>query len=490
MDTPIALNMSERIKAGEPSELLRPPAYHEGIYPWNLGRVPPKLGDTIHPGRSCAIFVVHGMGREFASGTAVRLRSGFEDALEAILSWQREQQKWKGIQPETSPPPFVYGGYWADYGDLQKTFPEDWSRFNEREREFFSQLWKKRAFSKTRAFFWFLKQQFRLLRWGMLREVGPLVYILYWPLQVVLFAALVFALIRHPQLITDFLSDVRLYLDPQGLVERAIVQRIDYRVGQEFLRMIGLDWDFQPLPEDKRIEASGERFVFEIIVWVAHSLGSVISYNVLSDLFVRADEFEKTGDAKQKEGVRRFRTALRRFVTTGSPLDKVAFLFKDRSLRPWPKDGRGRRAFLQGGETLQKGDPPELQEWWINFYHVLDPVSGALSSPYICVGQRPCNIHILAGILNWIMPALAHVAYWKDLGTLRFILGRTYGKEYLHDQEYKPLPPETLAYRILLGYFVWAAILIVGAYAIITYVIVKWSPVLTKLINLFLVKFM
>lgn len=162
-------------------------------------------------------------------------------------------------------------------------------------------------------------------------------WLLYLPLQVVSLAALTFALTRHPKLITGFLTDVRLYLEPRGLVEKAIVERIDERISEVFCRMIGLDLNFRRLPSDELIEASGERITFERVVWVAHSLGTVISYKLLSDLLHRAAALEQNGDREQKAGVRRFRKALRRFVTMGSPLDKVAFLFGKRSLRPWPR---------------------------------------------------------------------------------------------------------------------------------------------------------
>jgi hypothetical protein len=120
------------------------------------------------------------------------------------------------------------------------------------------------------------------------------------------------------------------------VIERAIVQRVDKRVGKEFLRMIGLDWDFKPLPVSEMLKSDGKPVVFDRLIWVAHSLGSVISYNVLSDLFQRADDLDRIGTREQKQGVQKFRDALRRFVTIGSPLDKIAFLLGRDALRPWP----------------------------------------------------------------------------------------------------------------------------------------------------------
>jgi len=450
----------------------RPLAFEEGNFLWNIQRVPHTLPDgKTHPGRSSAIFVVHGIGQQRWTETAAHLRAGFEDAFEEISAWQKKHpEQASGVSQIDLPPPFILDGYWANYDDIHATFPEDWKRFSEREQKFFGGLWKLRVVSGARTIGWVLRQQLRLLHPNVLREVGLFAWILYWPFQIVSSAALLFAWFRHRELITGYLNDVRLYLEPRGVVERAIVQHIDYRVGLEFLRMIGLDWDFRPLPTCQLLEVGGERLSFKRVVWVAHSLGTVISYNVLSALFHKADEIERAGDDEQKKGRALFRNALTRFVTMGSPLDKVAFLFKEESLRPWPWPKDGRRAMLKGGEFLESNDPATT-EWWVNFYHVLDPVSGALESPFICGNQPPSNIHIRSGL----MPGMAHVAYWKDPTTLRFILGRTFGPSYLKDKEYRPWPHAVLSGLAAMGYLTWAAILFGAVYALY-----RWGPYLLR----------
>jgi hypothetical protein len=442
---------------------LRPEPWDEGAYPWSLHRVPETIRvndvEVPHPAHTSAIFVVHGMGQPKWAQTAAALRSGFEDVEERIERWQKGHPAPPGtdeIDLSPIPTPYILDGYWGDYADLSRTFPKDWALFDEEERGYFDQVWKLRTVSKGRTYAWFLWQQLRLLHPRVLREVGPLAYLIYVPLQVVSAATLTLAFFRHPIVLTKYLGDVRLYLDPRGLVERAIVQNVEFRVGRAFLKLIGLDWDFRALPEDQRIEEAGRRIVFERVVWVAHSLGTVISYNVLASLFERAKDLEDHGDEAQRRGVRRFREALRRFVTLGSPLDKVAFLFGGRSLRRWPAGTR--RSALVGGETLHDGDPPQEREWWVNFYHVLDPVSGALSSRCICGDQPPANIHI--GFLR--APGFAHVAYWKDSLVLRFVLARTYGRRFLRDREYRPRSVVVLALFAVVSYVVWF-VLVTGA---------------------------
>ncbi len=415
-----------------------PRAYEENVYAWHIGRTPEKIvnddGNKVdYPTRVSGVFLVHGIGEQNFTETAAQLRSGFEDALVRIRQWQHEQGiPASELQPEL-PPPYIREGFWADYPDIRKTFPEDCNRFTPSQLAFFEKLWAIRILKPLRTVGWMLKQQFSLLHPRVICEVGLWAWLMYWPLQITSTTILLFALLRYPKIITGFLTDIRLYLDPRGIVERAIVQRIDRRVGQRFLAMLGLGWDFRPLTgkhKDKQVQVDGKPVTFQRIVWVAHSLGTVISYNVISDLFTRATEIMEATKGRennlQRQGAKIFLGAIKRFVTLGSPLDKVAFLFPRTALRPWPPAMRDK--FMKPGKTGGK--------WWVNFYDVFDPVSGPLESIILCGDNPPTNLHTAIGNV----PGYAHVAYWKDIGILRFILGRTYGPVDLPDQTYGAKP--------------------------------------------------
>jgi len=444
-----------------------PRSYEKDIYPWHVGKVADIIVDgrsLTHPVRKHAIFVVHGIGNQQLTETAATLRSGFEDALEEIYNWQKTQ----GINPVLGdfrrvPPPFIKEGFWADYDNLQTTFPEEWKVLEAGKQEFFSRLWRMRALSSTRAFAWFLRQQLRLLHPKVIFEISLFAWLLYFPLQILSLTGLVLVRIFFPGVVSRVLADVRLYLAPKGITERAIVQRIDYRVGADFLRMIGLNWDFLPLSKSDLAKVQGEPVIFERVVWVAHSLGTVISYNVLSDLFSRAEELQTRGTSKQKEGVRRFREALSRFVTLGSPLDKVAYLFGTGSLRPWPKGDREK--LVNHGDTIQQNG---RKEWWVNFFHVLDPVSGALSSSLICGKRAPINVSI--GPFG--IPGVAHLAYWTDSTTLRYILSRVFGRRFMPDKEYGSTRAGFSTFSALIGYVAWTLI-IVGVPVLIVWGLVE-----------------
>lgn len=465
-----------------------PRAYENDRYAWNLSRVPDKIeidGKTYeHPGRNCAIFVVHGIGDQKWTQTSANLRSGFEDCFELISKWQTENppkpDRTDLIQQELLAPPFIFDGYWSDYADLEATFPEEVAKFNERERNFFGNLWKNRS-STLRTYFWFLRQQIRILNPRLIKKVG-IYYLAYFPLQVVALVAITFSLLRQPRILRRFIQDVRLYADPSGIIERTVVQRIDYRVGEKFLRLMGLDWNFENLKDSDLIETSGKKVTFDRIIWVSHSLGTVVSYNVLSDLFHRAAEMEQDGTDEQKRGVNKFRQTLRRFITMGSPLEKIAFLFGDGALRPWPNVDR--QELIQGGELLpptksqnKKPNPDKALEgeWWVNFYNIFDPVSGVLRNKMICGSTPPMNLLSKTRLLS-LIPGMAHAHYWTDIHrTQRFILSRAFGPFFLRDKSVKPYAPWVRLLLSIAGIIFW-----MGLIFLLPWAVFKFSPELIR----------
>lgn len=427
--------------------VTRPEAYEQEYYPWTYRRLPKG-----HPGKKCAVFVVHGIGQQNRTETAANLRAGFEDALEKVDKWQQKNnlKTLTNVDLARFPAPFTLDGYWSNYNEIEKTFPDDWKKFNIREKEFFSNLWRHKTVSVFRTYFWFLKTHFRILSPTVMGKGGVSVfaYLLYWAAVPFSFLAVTFSLLRHPVVLTDFLSDVRLYGEPRGMIEKAIVQRIDYRVGKEFLSMIGLDWDFKKLKAKERLDSSGLKPEFTRIIWVAHSLGTVISYNVISDLCTRALDLKKTGTKEQKDGVNRFFKRLYRFVTMGSPLDKFAFLFEG-SLRPWPEKAKD---FI-GNPGKAKRSANLFAGFWVNFYSVFDPVSGVLTNRETYNGFAPRNFHIRSwrgGIPGW-----SHSGYWRDQFTLSYILTRTFGKKTLLYKSFKPWPTWLKRAIVIAGFLGW-----------------------------------
>jgi hypothetical protein len=420
----------------------RPRAW-EKVYQWHIGQVPDS-----DPSKKSAIFVVHGMGKQSWAETAAALRANMEDTLEKMLL---KNNKWENL-----PASFVQEGYWANYDNFKENFEDDWNRLEDTNHPFFQMLWSARSISKVKTFAWFLGQLPRLLfDWRVVKHESFPAFLVYLLLAVAAPPLLALIILLFPSVMSQVLNDVRIYCSPRGMVERAIVQRIDYRVGEAFLKLIGLNWDFRPLRAEEKYKVDGKPYEFKRVFWVAHSLGSVISYNVLSDIFARADELALNGDVIQKEGVDKFWESLQRFITIGSPLDKIAVLFGKNVLRPWPrrmflKDEEEKRAANEGFGNFRKN-------WWINYYHFLDPVSGALSNDIICpANQRPNNYH-LKNLFR--LPGLAHVAYWKDKTFLSYLLSRFFGKERVTHKRKRAFHPIVLALIASTAYLIWLILL-------------------------------
>jgi hypothetical protein len=368
-----------------------------------------------------AVFVVHGMGAHRRGETAVTLRYGFEDAAEALRSRPED--------PVNIPATYILEGYWGDFPNLEETMPAEWKTFSEGEKSFFSSLWKARSRSTFRTARWFAWQALNLpyeVLQNLDVKVGWL-YRLFRAAVYVVVAALawltliLFFLTKAGRdVLSNVLGDVYLYLNPQGEIEQAIVQRIDRQVGEHFLQLLGLNWDFAKLPasgpaKNSQLRVGGTPHVFDHVTWVAHSLGTIVSYNVISDLIARCKKFHEKADREKdddlKERVKRVRDGLHRFVTIGCPLQKIASLFPG-SLRKWPDDSL---------TPFVKAKP---DNWWVNFYDVLDPVSGILrSSDYF---SRARNHHTPS---RWPFPGFAHTHYWHTDFIGEYILTQTHFEE-------------------------------------------------------------
>ena len=146
-------------------------------------------------------------------------------------------------------------------------------------------------------------------------------------------------------------------------------------------------------------EADGRTALYDRIVVVGHSLGSVVAYDTLNAI-LREDE--ATGLPLQADQ----RTAA--LITFGSPLDKTAYVF--RSQQPGEHDIR---------EALSSAYQPLVSDYryrprrWLNLHSWLDWISGSLdyydSSPGAEGGTRRvenvCDMQATT-------PVIAHTEYW------------------------------------------------------------------------------
>jgi hypothetical protein len=146
---------------------------------------------------------------------------------------------------------------------------------------------------------------------------------------------------------------------------------------------------------------------YEQIIVAGHSLGTVIAYDALNRIVV---------DANAPGGIRpEHAQKIAGLVTFGSPLDKVAFYFREQAhdeeqvrgqilahihgfkSRPIP---RPESAAIMDTPIQRRLDDAQ----WLNFYHLQDPVSGHLDA-YDVDRNIPCDVEVAGR-------AEAHAAYW------------------------------------------------------------------------------
>jgi hypothetical protein len=153
---------------------------------------------------------------------------------------------------------------------------------------------------------------------------------------------------------------------------------------------------------------SGE-VAYDGIILVGHSLGSVVSYDVLNRL-INEEQLRTPGPS---DVVRRTRLVL----TFGSPLDKTAYIFSTQTGRINPIR-----------EALAASTQPLIQDYrfrgmpWINLYSPWDIISGALKY-YDKRGtpSPPAISNLLDPDANTLLAA--HTEYWHN-PLLRRILAK------------------------------------------------------------------
>ncbi len=139
------------------------------------------------------------------------------------------------------------------------------------------------------------------------------------------------------------------------------------------------------------------------VVVVGHSLGSVVSYDVLNQLLCE-DAIDRQAGRPTREIARR--TPL--FLTFGSPLDKTAFVFAIQHRRT-----------TQAREALAASAQPMLQDYdsrparWVNIYSPWDIISGELEYYDLPGGSDPRQVMNRRdeGATTLL---LSHVEYWES----------------------------------------------------------------------------
>ena len=156
-----------------------------------------------------------------------------------------------------------------------------------------------------------------------------------------------------------------------------------------------------------------DRFEYETICIVGHSLGSVIAYDTLNRL-IADDELASRPNVPLKEKHARIADRTRLLLTFGSPLDKTAFFFS--------VIGKTTRHIH---EQLASVVQPLIKDRdvrqaieWVNVYSPNDIISGALDFYQFPepLDQGMQQVRVVDNVEDEdaIVPLVAHVEYWAN----------------------------------------------------------------------------
>ena len=139
---------------------------------------------------------------------------------------------------------------------------------------------------------------------------------------------------------------------------------------------------------------------FDGLIFVGHSLGSVISYDLINALLV--------WDVRNGKPEHHMLKRMQRFITFGSPLDKTAYLFRNQV-----KMDHHYREQMAGNMQPLILDYTFRTFPWVNLYTYRDVVSGKLAYYDWPVGGETFPIRNVVDPQAWI-PLIAHTQYWKN----------------------------------------------------------------------------
>ncbi len=147
---------------------------------------------------------------------------------------------------------------------------------------------------------------------------------------------------------------------------------------------------------------------YEKIAVVGHSLGSVISYDLLNQLLLE-DELSQRKDGTGGGVFRNIRYRTKLLLTFGSPLDKVAYLFRIKK-----NTDELREAAFAASQPLIRSYATRPDRW-VNIYSWMDLFSGHLhyyDHPCESEGDTQRVVNVIDKEA-WV-PLVAHTEYWTN----------------------------------------------------------------------------
>lgn len=192
--------------------------------------------------------------------------------------------------------------------------------------------------------------------------------------------------------LVEYVGDVTAYIAAHTVSKFYDLRQEIWQTAMKVARAV-----YRAQPEHE-VGANQPSFLYDRIIVVGHSLGSVIGYDVLNGLFL-----EEALSKNPLQIVERTRM----FLTFGSPLDKTAFLFRTQA------DMRSKVREVAAAAVqpmIQNYDNRPLE--WVNLYSKSDIISGNLDY------YDPPNRKNAKDKTPWKNPATAPVAHERAVKNL------------------------------------------------------------------------
>ena len=354
-----------------------------------------------------AFLVIHGIGEQnpfetldsFGRGLICYLKSvGIDFQLEHRLADRKKgtEQEWTEsyVRIRFSPDSYIdlHEYYWAYLTEKKITMSEIWQWVNQTlqgtKRFFRENVDLQKRYEARQKPYWFrLRQVF----W-MLLLLYPWVYLalLLTPLWKSLQGFRQWLEKLGPSIIVDYIGDIAIYTTMDQKSSHYATRQKILTESSKLLEEILTAEDYQQ------------------VYLAGHSLGSVIAFDTLNRLNLKSISDANTAKNTSK---------LSGLITFGSPLDKIAFFFREHA-RPSQYLRRQIMGFLHSFKARPLSLKPEPFAMtsqverkldhlpWVNYYADNDPISGHLD---FYLGVENCKLQLPQG---W---GKAHACYWDYL---------------------------------------------------------------------------
>lgn len=218
--------------------------------------------------------------------------------------------------------------------------------------------------------------------------------------------------IRH--FIIEYMGDVIIYVNSNEVNEH-------WRT-REAIKQVGLNLAKVVYSAVTLCSTEKKSYLYSQIVIVGHSLGSVLAYDTLNAILNQDKlDHDKLQAAKRTQAL----------ITLGSPLDKVAFLFRQKAQHAFSRD------VLSAAYQPLILDYRNRPRWWINVFCRCDIISGSLEyydDPQ-CANSEPRRVRNYVDPYRGWNVVKAHTDYWNREVAQSFLYLAASGKLHALENE-------------------------------------------------------